>query len=210
MNKEIKEQKILSTAREQFSQAGYYGARMDAIASESKINKRIVYEFCKTKERLYLIVLSDVSIEVQNAFDHWFSKLPQNTDPVAIYNSLIHILESNPYFVRLWAWERLSVTIHGMRILETVNTCFAKLRSFITQKSPTISDQQFEAIEALCHGYMLTAAMYLKCDPDIDEAETPTAAKPESSPACQKLDMSMTCQAVLMESIKTILLANNA
>lgn len=200
MNKETREERILSTAREHFSMCGYYGARMDTIASESKINKRIVYEFCHTKEELYMMVLSDVSRNTAKIFDEWFETISQNT-PNALYAGIIDTLENNPIFIRLWAWERLATTIHGPRILETCSSIFEKIRTRIRTQNPSISDEQFEAVEALCHGYLLTSAMYMRCDPENDIAET----SENSSLACRRLETAMKCQAVLLESIQKLL-----
>lgn len=200
MNKETREERILSTAQEHFSMCGYYGARMDTIASESKINKRIVYEFCHTKEDLYMMVLSHVSRNTAKMIDEWFENISSNT-PHALYAGIIDTLENNPIFIRLWAWERLATTIHGPRILETCSSIFEKLRRRIRTTNPNISDEQFEAVEALCHGYLLTSAMYMRCDPETDIPETDT----NSSLACRRLDTAMKCQAVLLECIQKLL-----
>lgn len=203
MNKETREQKILATAREQFSLYGYYGARMDTIASESKINKRIVYEFCHTKEDLYMMVLSDVSIRAHHAVDEWFSTLKSDS-PDVLYASLIEVIDHQPSFVRLWSWERLATTIHGPRILEAGSSFFERLRKVIREMHPHITDEQFEATEALCHGYILTSAMYLKCEPETDVAES----EPASRPAYRHLETAMQCQGALFQSIRQMLTAD--
>ena len=204
------EQPIMSAARKQFAGCGYYGARIDTISEESRVNKRLVYEFCRTKDGLYMMVLSEVSREVMKAItEHgtW-----RGTDVRTIYGELFNILEKYDDCLRLWAWERMSPTIHGPRILETVNSIFELVRQEVLKSTPSgreISAEIFESIEALCHGYLLTAAMYLHCEPEIDEAESEQAANPVqfSSPAFRRLDISMNLQGIILESIEKLVLS---
>jgi AcrR family transcriptional regulator len=48
---------ILEAAVQEFSQKGYEGARVDAIARRARINKRMLYHYFGGKEGLYLAVL---------------------------------------------------------------------------------------------------------------------------------------------------------
>lgn len=201
MNQETREQRILAAACDQFSQAGYYGARMDTIASTAKINKRIVYEFCHTKEELYMMVLSDVSRNISEELNQWINTLDANCTPQRIYSELLDILIMREAFVRLWAWERMATTIHGPRILEASSNIFNRIREKL--QAQHISDETFEAIEALCHGYMLTSAMYLRCDPEIDGVED--TESPENGPARRRLDSTIRCQAIILDGIQKLL-----
>ena len=69
------DKQILRVSREEFSNHGYFGARIDAVATNAKVNKRMIYEFCHTKEGLYLITLSDVSREAMSAFEEILPQL---------------------------------------------------------------------------------------------------------------------------------------
>ena len=199
---------ILRAAREIFAESGYYGSRIDAVAERSHLNRKMIFDFCHTKDELYLTVLSDVSREVLTNFTEHISLMNGNIS--CIYADLFSTLENYGDFLRLWAWERLSPTIHGPRILETVNTIFEKTRELIQNQTnpqvPTSSDK-FEAIEALCHGYLLTSAMYFRCEPETDAAEIAFQGDltQMQSPALHRLEMSMNIQKIVLNSIEQII-----
>src|SRR5688572_29298121 len=48
---------ILATATKEFSEKGLSGARVDSIATRTKINKRMIYYYFGSKEGLYKAVL---------------------------------------------------------------------------------------------------------------------------------------------------------
>lgn len=201
---------IMRTAREQFVQAGFCGSRIDSIAQNAKINRKMIYDFCHTKDEIYMTVLSEVARDVMERFNEAF--LQMNGSIQNIYAELFDVLENSGDFVRLWAWERMFPTIHGPRILETANVIFEKTRNLIIERSqrgllPQIDANCFEAIEALCHGYMLTAAMYFRCDPETDAIEEQTSehSNMQNSPALRRLDMSMNIQNIVLNSIEHVI-----
>ena len=49
---ELTKERILVAAEEEFSEKGFYGARVDAIAAASGINKRMIYAHFESKEKL--------------------------------------------------------------------------------------------------------------------------------------------------------------
>ncbi len=203
------EKPIMRAAREQFSELGYYGARIDAIAECAEVNKRMIYDFCQTKDNLYLAVLSEVSREAMSEINKHLDEMEGNL--VNIYGVLFNTLENHGDFLRLWAWERLSPTIHGPRILETVNAIFEKIRHIIETQSRNgklreVTPSQFEAIEGLAHGFLLTAAMYFRCDPETDRSEqSQPSADGLNSPALRRLNLSMHTQSIVLESIDKFL-----
>ncbi len=199
---------ILRSAREVFASSGFYGSRIDAIAELAHVNRKFVYDFCHTKDELYMTVLSEVSREVMSYFN---SKVPQMKGSVRdIYAEVFDALENFSDFIRLWAWERMSTTIHGPRILETVNAIFEKVRQLIQAQIQNgeieADDVSFDTIEALSHGYLLTAAMYFRCDPETDGAEEPLGeGEPmAASPALRRLNMSMELQHVTLNAIEKL------
>lgn len=200
---------IMQTAREHFAEVGYYGSRIDAIAEKAHLNRKIIYDFCHTKDELYMAVLSEVSREISAYFDENMHLLT-GTIP-NIYGELFCILENFSDFLRIWAWERMSPTIHGPRILETANSIFEKTRILIQEHAQkgelkqNINSDIFEPIEALCHGYLLTAAMYFRCDPETDEPQVSESGL-QNSPALKRLDMSMKIQDIMLNSIEQLIM----
>ncbi|MBO4349870.1 MAG: TetR/AcrR family transcriptional regulator [Proteobacteria bacterium] len=166
------DQQVLKAAREHFSDFGFFGARIDTIASSARVNKRMVYEFCHTKDGLYMIALSDVSREAMERFQQCLPSLQNARDIRGVYEIVLNLFDTLINFVRLLAWERMYMTIHGPRILETANDIFERIRRIIEVKFPecNISPSTFDAIEALCHSYLLAVAMYSRKD-DAEEGE---------------------------------------
>jgi len=67
--------KILAAAEAEFSQKGLAGARVDTIAEESGANKRMIYYYFNSKEKLYIAVLERAYTEMRSserglALDH--------------------------------------------------------------------------------------------------------------------------------------------
>lgn len=58
---------ILAAAVVEFTQKGYEGARVDAIARRAKINKRMLYHYFGGKEGLYLAVLEGRYAAIRSA-----------------------------------------------------------------------------------------------------------------------------------------------
>ena len=91
MNKGTKE-KILDSARELFSQFGYEGCRVDAIAEAAAVNKASIYYHYKDKASLYEKVfeedLGDFLIRIRKAI------LKQNS-PTKKLQAYIHTFSEN-------------------------------------------------------------------------------------------------------------------
>jgi len=51
---------IMKAAEEEFSEYGFYGARIDEIAKKSQVNKALIYTYFQNKEELYKTVFYDV------------------------------------------------------------------------------------------------------------------------------------------------------
>jgi AcrR family transcriptional regulator len=61
------QQAILDAARDEFSQRGLGGARMDSIAERAGINKRLIYYYFGSKDDLFLAVLEDTYLHIREA-----------------------------------------------------------------------------------------------------------------------------------------------
>ena len=106
---EITKQRILEAAEAEFSEKGIFGARIDSIAANAGVNKRMIYEYFLNKEGLYKTVL----INVYNRISLWESSLAGDTDdPVKVIRDLVHsyfeFLTKNQSFVRILLWENLN------------------------------------------------------------------------------------------------------
>lgn len=59
--------KILAAAWHEFAQKGFAGARVDAIADRSRVNKRMIYHYYGDKEGLFVAVLEAAYDRVRSA-----------------------------------------------------------------------------------------------------------------------------------------------
>jgi AcrR family transcriptional regulator len=58
---------ILDAARDEFSQHGLGGARMDRIAERAAVNKRLIYYYFGNKDELFLAVLEEAYASIRQA-----------------------------------------------------------------------------------------------------------------------------------------------
>jgi len=58
---------ILAAAIREFSERGLNGARVDSIAARTRTNKRMIYYYFGSKERLYIAVLEDAYRRIREA-----------------------------------------------------------------------------------------------------------------------------------------------
>ena len=106
---EITRGRILEAAEAEFSEKGISGARIDSIASNAGVNKRMIYEYFSGKEGLYRTVL----INVYNRVSLWEEGFVSSSDePCSVIRGLVHsyfdFLTQNPSFVRILLWENLN------------------------------------------------------------------------------------------------------
>ena len=85
-DRQVTEEKILSSATDEFSEYGYAGARVDRIAANADINKAMIYYYFSNKEVLYERVLKDTMGRI---FSGLKDSLPASGDPVEMMNALM-------------------------------------------------------------------------------------------------------------------------
>ena len=126
-------EKLLQTAEKVFVEKGFDGARVDEIASEAKVNKRMIYVFFGSKELLYIEVL-------KNSFLRLFkSNRPEpkpSGDPLADIEAIVTwylwFLSENPSFVRLFGWETLNDGRRlGRVLMDTMEEGLGPLQSMV-------------------------------------------------------------------------------
>jgi AcrR family transcriptional regulator len=101
--------RILNSATKIFAEKGLEGSRVDEIAEDAEINKRMLYHYFESKENLYTEVLRynynkiyTLSKSVVNLTDH-----PKENVARAV-RAYFYFLAENETFVRLTSWEALS------------------------------------------------------------------------------------------------------
>lgn len=150
------EEIILKAAIEHFAAHGFYGARIDGIAEEAGVNKRLVYAYNRTKEGLYLTVLSRVSRDMIAAFEDRLGTIQESDDIPSILNTVFDIFSENKPFARLWVWENMDGTIHGLRLVEAASKIFDRLENFFEN---TLDKDKCSQIVDLCSTYLISQAL---------------------------------------------------
>ena len=69
LNRQAKEKRILDAALIVFSDLGYTGATMDAIAFEAGLSKPTVYQYFESKERLFTAMMMAKRDDMLVAFE---------------------------------------------------------------------------------------------------------------------------------------------
>ncbi|MDD4012329.1 MAG: TetR/AcrR family transcriptional regulator [Sphaerochaetaceae bacterium] len=107
---EITRAKILSAAEQEFSEKGFYGARINEIAEVSQVNKALIYKYFGDKEELYQCVLLSVYERLKDLESQIIAS--SNSDYRQKLSGFIDIyfqfLEDNPTYVRMVMWENLN------------------------------------------------------------------------------------------------------
>ncbi|PCJ55499.1 MAG: TetR family transcriptional regulator [Planctomycetota bacterium] len=106
--------KILTVAINEFSEKGYYGARIDDIAEKAQVNKQRIYAYYGNKEKLFTEVLKHSYDTVINA-ESFIKDFSEDDIPYLgeiILKEYIKFHESHPEFWRLLMWENLSEVKH--------------------------------------------------------------------------------------------------
>lgn len=106
---EITKSKILAAAEIEFSDKGYFGARIDEIAESAGVNKRMIYEHFGNKDGLYQKVLISVYEKLAVEERAFFV---DKIDPKLAIKNIVYVyfkfLEETPSFVRMLMWENLN------------------------------------------------------------------------------------------------------
>ena len=93
--------RILAAALKEFSDRGFAGARVDAIARRARVNKRMLYHYFKHKEGLFRAVLRK-KINERQAWAEASSGNPEETLPF-----WFEVACKDADWVRLLEWEAL-------------------------------------------------------------------------------------------------------
>src|SRR5262245_20043239 len=107
---------ILASARDEFSQRGLAGARMDSIAERAGLNKRLIYYYFGSKDDLCLAVLEGTSASIRQAEQRLHL---EDVEPVEAIRRLVsftwHYYLEHPEFITLLNSENLHRAVHLKR-----------------------------------------------------------------------------------------------
>lgn len=106
---EITRAKILRAAEDEFSEKGFFGARIDEIAASAGVNKRMIYEHFESKDGLYRAALLSIYEKLGECEKGFFI---ENLEPTLAIKNIVYayfrFLEATPSFVRMLMWENLN------------------------------------------------------------------------------------------------------
>ncbi|MFD1506171.1 TetR/AcrR family transcriptional regulator [Georgenia yuyongxinii] len=117
-------QAILDAAEEEFSERGFLGGRVDAIAERTSITKRMIYYYFGDKQGLYLAALEQVYREMRQSER---AVHLDDLEPVEALRtfvlSTIDFQEARPSFVRMVSFENTlgAENIAGIESLRELN-----------------------------------------------------------------------------------------
>jgi AcrR family transcriptional regulator len=104
---------ILDVATQEFSRAGFAGARVDEIAARTRTTKRMIYYYFGGKEQLFTAVLERAYSEIRMAEQELDV---EHLDPVAAIRRLAELTfdhhEAHPDFIRLVSIENIHEAEH--------------------------------------------------------------------------------------------------
>ena len=64
---EATRERIMAAAKSEFARLGFAGARVDEIAEKAQANKRMIYHYFGSKERLFQLVLEEAYLDIRGA-----------------------------------------------------------------------------------------------------------------------------------------------
>ncbi|MDE1012585.1 MULTISPECIES: TetR/AcrR family transcriptional regulator [Paraburkholderia] len=110
---EVTRARILEAAKMEFAKLGLAGARVEAIATRSKANKRMIYHYFGSKEELFVAVLEDAYADIRTA------ELKLNLDHLSPEDAIVALAThtwnyylKNPEFMTLVNSENLHKARH--------------------------------------------------------------------------------------------------
>ena len=108
-NSALTKAKILEAAADEFAQKGLAGARIDEIARISGFNKNMIYQYYKSKEKLYETVIYNEYSKLSELENVIISRNAGCKETIeTIVREYFMFLKGNPNFVRLIMWENLN------------------------------------------------------------------------------------------------------
>ncbi len=174
-------QKILLAGIEEFSQHGYHGAKIDAIATQAAVNKQRIYAYFTNKDGLFEAVLQNC-FERLLQYEDILLRIDENQAEELAERILRHYMafhEQTPQFWRLLAWcnlEGVEVQAQVSRIDGAVFQHLRKLYALAQKQGHYAVDVSFEvfiysltALSFFYYANMKTMSRSLQLDLHKDE-----------------------------------------
>ena len=156
------EKRILDAAAAIFSEEGFAGARMDAIAKRASVNKATIYYHIGNKEALYSRVLHDVFSGTADTIAGNLASATSPEEKLRIYvRSLINTIETNPHVPRIMMRE---MATGGNHLPDEAVGDFARMFSMLSDllEEGTKTDTFYETFPPLVHLMTVGTAILLK------------------------------------------------
>ncbi len=118
-NANASRQRILEAAEAIFAAEGYSGARVDAIAAQAGINKRMLYHYFGDKKGLYQAVIQEMVerlIQKLTPALQSAQEMAPETGLRAVINAYLDTIQTEPHYVRLAIHE----AVHGWQSQEAI------------------------------------------------------------------------------------------
>ncbi|SEA49275.1 TetR family transcriptional regulator [Variovorax sp. YR216] len=156
---------ILASARDEFSQRGLAGARMDSIAERAGLNKRLIYYYFGSKDDLFLAVLEGTYADIREAEQRLHL---EDVEPVEAIRRLVsftwHYYLEHPEFITLLNSENLHRAVHLKRSerIQEMNSPLIKLLDDVLERgrrgdvfrNGIDPVQLYISIASLCYFYL--------------------------------------------------------
>ncbi|HLS28823.1 MAG TPA: TetR/AcrR family transcriptional regulator [Opitutales bacterium] len=101
--------RLLAVGIAKFAEKGFAGTTVDEIVEAAKVNKRMVYHYFGSKEKLYQAALTDVYQRLGNMEVTLLAE-PHEVEQMIreLIETYFTFLQQNPEFVNLLLWENLN------------------------------------------------------------------------------------------------------
>ena len=111
--------RLLRASIRLFSARGYHGVSVDQIVAEAQVNKRMVYHYFGSKEKIYRAALLDVYNRIEGVEFHAVESVEGPSEKlVRLLESYFTFLDENPEFTQLVQWENVD---RGRHIAKEIN-----------------------------------------------------------------------------------------
>jgi AcrR family transcriptional regulator len=156
---------ILTAAMQEFAQHGFAGARIDRMAEQADVNKRLIYYYFESKDKLFLAVLERVYADIRTAEQALHL---DEMDPAEAIRQLVsftwHYYLAHPEFITLLNSENLHQAAHlkqSSRIQEMNSPLIALLATVLDRgrREGLFRDgvdpvQLYISIASVCYFYL--------------------------------------------------------
>jgi AcrR family transcriptional regulator len=165
----ISEDKILRAARKVFTENGFAGARMQAIAREARVNKALLHYYFRSKEKLYQAVLRQILTQVWETIrrEMGTSEKAQGMEEIirTVVSAYIRTLKDNPDFPCIMLHEISSggknIPIVLSELLENFRDVFSRILAGAAQGTSEGRLKPMEPVQIIMNLIGMVIATFL-------------------------------------------------